>query len=85
MECVVGDLVMLSMHDLHMHDNHKFAARFIGPFKVIKHVNKLAYHIELLPIYSALHNIFHMSKLKLYVPGGGDGTGTNVQPVLVNC
>ena len=25
-----------------------------------------------------------MSKLKLYVPGGGDGTSTNVQPVLVD-
>ena len=23
-------------------------------------------------------------KLKLYIPGGGDGTSTNVQPVLVN-
>ena len=62
----------------------KFAAHFIGPFKVLKHIGKLAYCIELLPIYSALHNVFHMSKLKLYIPGGGDGTSTNVQPVLVD-
>ena len=84
MEFVVGDLVMLSMHDLCMRDNHKFAACFIGPFKVLKHMGKLDYHIELPPIYSTLHNVFHMSKLKLYVPGGGDGTSTNVQQVLVD-
>ena len=77
MEFVVGDLVMLSICDLHMHDNCKFAAHFIGPFKVLKHVGKLAYRIELPPIYSALHNVFHVSKLKLYIPGGGDGTSTN--------
>ena len=35
-------------------------------------------------IYSTLHNVFHLSKLKLYVSGGGDGTSTNVQPVLID-
>ena len=67
-----------------MCDNCKFAAHFIGPFKVFKHSGKLTYCIELAPIYSALHSIFYVSKLKLYVPRGGDGTRTNVQPVLVD-
>ena len=80
----MGDLVMLSTCDLCIHSNYKFAAHFIGPFKVLKHIGKLAYYIELPPIYSALHNIFCVSKLKLYVPGGGDGTNTNIQPVLVD-
>ena len=51
---------------------------FIGPFKVIKCVGKLAYCIDLPPIYSALYNVFHVFKLKLYILGGGDGTSTNV-------
>ena len=51
---------------------------------MLKCVGKLAYYIELLHIYSILHNVFHVSYLKLYVPGGGDGTSTNVQPVLVD-
>ena len=51
---------------------------------MLKHIGRLAYRIELPPIYSSLHNVFHVSKLKSYVPGGGDGTSTNVQPVLVD-
>ena len=52
MEFVVGDLVMFSIHDLCMCNNCKFAAHFIGPFKVLKHIGKLAYSTELPPIYS---------------------------------
>ena len=83
-EFAVGNLVMLSMHNLCMHDNCKFAANFIVPYKVLKHIGKLAYRIELPPLYFALYNVFYVSKLKLYVPGGSDGTTTNVQPVLVD-
>ena len=75
---------MSSIHDLSMHDNYKSTACFIGPFKGLIYIGKLAYCIELPPIYSALHNIFHVTKLKPYVPGGGDGTSTNVQPALVD-
>ena len=83
-EFVVGDFVMLSTYNLWMSNNCKFAAWFIKPFKVLKCIGKLTYHIELPPIYSALHNVIHVSKLKLYVPGGGDGTSTNVKLVLVD-
>ena len=75
---------MLSTHDLPMLDYCKFSDHFIGPIKVLKHIGKLAYCIELLPIYSALHSVFYVSKLKLYVPGGGDGTITSAQLVLVD-
>ena len=51
---------------------------------MLKHFGKLSYRIELPPIYSLLHSVFHLSKLKLCIPGGGDGTSTNIQPVLVN-
>ena len=67
-----------------MCNNCKFTAHFIGPFKVLKHIGKLVYCIKLPPIYSALQNIFHVSKLKLYISGGGGGTSTNVQPVLID-
>ena len=81
---MVGDFFMLSTCALYMHDNCKFASHFIGSFKVLKHISKLAYHIKLLPIHSALHNVFFISRLKLYVPSDGDWTSTNVQPVLVD-
>ena len=83
MDFAVGDLVMLSIHGLCIYNNRKFAAHFIGPFKVLKHIGKLAYSTELPPIYSALHNVFHVSKLKLFVLDG-DRTSTNVQLVLVD-
>ena len=76
-EYVVGNLVILSIHNFYMHNNCRFAACFIGPFNMLKHIGKLAFHIELPPIYYALHNVFHVSKLKLYILGGGDGTSTN--------
>ena len=71
-------------YDFCIHDNCRLAAHFIGPFKVLKCIGKLAYCIELPSIYSALHNVFYVSKLKSYVPGGGEGTSANVQPVLVD-
>ena len=61
-----------------------FQLFFIGPFEVLKHVSKLAYCIELPSIYYTLYSVFHVYKLKLYVAGGGYGTSTNVQPVLVD-
>ena len=51
---------------------------------MVKHIGKVAYYIELPSIYSALYNVFFVSKLKLCVPSCGDGTSTNVQPVLVD-
>ena len=64
MDFVVGDLVMLLMHGLFMCNNYKFAVHLIKPSKVLKYVDKLAYCIELPPIYSELHKILHVSKLK---------------------
>ena len=56
----------------------------VGPFKVLKYIGKLTYYIEFPPLYSALYNVFHVSKLKFYIPGGVDGTSINVQLVLVD-
>ena len=81
---MVGNPVMLLTCDLCMSNNRKVAASFIGPFKVLKHVGKLSYCIELPPIHSTLHNVFHVSNLKLYSLGGGDETTNNVQLVLVD-
>ena len=79
---MVNDLIILSMYDLYMGNNCKFAAHFIGLFKALKCAGKLDYCIELPFIYSAFYNVFHVSKS--YIPGGSDGTSTNVQPVLVD-
>jgi hypothetical protein len=42
----------------------KSAPRFIGPFKVLSRKGEVAYELELPEIFSAIHNVFHVSQLK---------------------
>jgi hypothetical protein len=42
----------------------KLAPRYVGPFPIIEHCGPVAYHVELPPRLSAIHNIFHVSQLK---------------------
>jgi hypothetical protein len=42
----------------------KLAPRYIGPFKVLERKGEVAYHLELPPILSGVHDVFHLSQLK---------------------
>jgi hypothetical protein len=42
----------------------KLAPRYIGPFKVLERKGEVAYHLELPPNLSGVHDIFHVSQLK---------------------
>jgi hypothetical protein len=48
----------------------KLSPRFIGPFKILKRVGQMAYHIELPNHLSDVYDVFHVSQLKkcLQVP-----------------
>ena len=45
----------------------KVSPRFIGPYKVEERVGKVAYKLALPSEISAVHNVFHVSKLQKYV------------------
>ena len=46
----------------------KLTPRFIGPYEILERVGKVAYRVALPPHLSNLHDVFHVSQLRKYVP-----------------
>ncbi|XP_028107496.1 uncharacterized protein LOC114306458 [Camellia sinensis] len=46
----------------------KLSPRYIGPFKILERIDKTTYHLALPPSLSHIHNVFHVSTLKKYMP-----------------
>ena len=46
----------------------KLARRYIGPYEILSKVGDVAYRLALPPELSEVHNVFHVSILKKYVP-----------------
>ena len=42
--------------------------KFLGPYQILKRLGPVAYQIALPPFLSNLHNVFHVSQLKKYIP-----------------
>jgi hypothetical protein len=65
----VNDQVLLSTVNLNKHSQcKKLYPKFLGPFKIIKKVNDVAYKLQL-PDHMKIHPVFHVNLLKAYVPG----------------
>ena len=68
-----GDLVLLSTKNLQLKvPNKKLAPKFIGPFRVLERVGKVAYRLALPAQYSRLHNVFSVSLLEPWLARVGD-------------
>ena len=46
----------------------KLNPRFLGPYQILKKVGTSAYQVALPPNLSNLHNVFHVSQLRKYLP-----------------
>ena len=46
----------------------KLSPRFVGPYEIIDRVGKVAYRLTLPPSLSGVHNVFHVSMLRKYIP-----------------
>ena len=46
----------------------KLAPRYIGPFLILERVGPVAYRLALPPSLAGVHNVFHVSQLRRYVP-----------------
>ena len=46
----------------------KLSPRFIGPFEILERVGTIAYRLALPPSMSGVHEVFHVSMLRMYIP-----------------
>ena len=46
----------------------KLSPRFIGPFEILERVGSVAYKLALPPSLSSVHDVFHVSMLRKYIP-----------------
>ena len=63
----------------------KLSPKFIGPFEVVQWVGNCTYRLALPPSLSGVHDVFHVSMLKKYVPDAShvlDFTELGVAPDL---
>jgi hypothetical protein len=80
-EFKVGDHVFLKVKDnrsfLKLGSYVKLAARFCGPFEILERIGLVAYMIAL-PTSMSVHNVFHVSLLKKYIPDANHVIDWNV-------
>ena len=71
-EFAVGDHVYLKVSLFksiqRVRDQGKLSPRYIGPFEIIERIGELAYRIALPPVLSGIHDVFHVSILRKYIP-----------------
>ena len=46
----------------------KLSPRFIGPYEIVSKVGPVAYKLKLPPELSRIHDTFHVSMLRKYIP-----------------
>ncbi|TYK23436.1 pol protein [Cucumis melo var. makuwa] len=72
LEFDVGDKVFLKVAPmkgvLQFERRGKLSPRFVGPFEILERIGPVAYCLALPPSLSVVHDVFHVSMLRKYVP-----------------
>ena len=48
--------------------HEKLSPRFIGPFEILERIGTVAYWLALSPSMSGVHEVFHVSMIRKYIP-----------------
>ncbi|KAL0552128.1 hypothetical protein IC582_011225 [Cucumis melo] len=72
LEFEVGDKVFLKVALMRgvvrFERRGKLSPRFVGPFEILERIGPVAYRLALPPSLSTVHDVFHVSMLRKYVP-----------------
>ena len=70
-EFEVGDMIFLKVAPIkgvmRFRKKGKLSPGFVGPFKILKRIGKVAYELALPPTIAGMHNLFHVSMLRKYI------------------
>ena len=71
-EFEVGDILFLKVSPMkgvmRFGKKGKLSPTFVGPFEILKCISKVAYELALSPTLVGVHNVFHVSMLRKYIP-----------------
>ena len=69
----IGDRVFLKISPwkgvLRFGRRGKLSSRYIGPYEIVSKIGPVAYRLKLPPDLSRIHDTFHVSMLRKYIPG----------------
>ncbi|KAK6143332.1 hypothetical protein DH2020_023680 [Rehmannia glutinosa] len=62
----------------------KLSPRYVGPYKILQRIGKLAYRLKLPTQYAGMHDVFHVSRLKKYQPDPEHIITQDTPPLMEN-
>ena len=72
LEFEVGDMVFLRISPwkgvLRFGKRGKLSPRYIGPYRIVESIGEVAYRLELPSDIDCIHDVFHVSMLRKYIP-----------------
>ena len=72
LEFEVGDMVFFRISPwkgvLRFKKHGNLSPRYIGPYKIVERIGEVAYRLELPSYLDRIHDVFHVSMLRKYIP-----------------
>ncbi|KAK6121018.1 hypothetical protein DH2020_045237 [Rehmannia glutinosa] len=88
LEFEVGDEVFLRLSPrkglINPKKGDKLSPRYIGPYKILQRIGKLAYRLELPAPYAGMHDVFHVLRLNKYQPDPEHIITRDTPPLMEN-